>query len=292
MFDMSRGSLGYLIYLLLLLTLVSGSVDAGPVEDALEAHWRGAFVVLKVESRSGCGDAYTNNPVFGARLGGQGEHRLGPGELAQVRKVDVKRNRVDLLLDIVEPLRISYQDGPFQLFRQAECRIELKFEISRSALKKGGVAEADSHFLKILERHETLSSVEASALYNARRVEPFPPGYDDVLAEYEAWKEEQVSLAVHDRLAEALDAANRISNQVRTSQSYSEGFTAGLRYVNSSYLIGGDCYALLDKVFYPADSNPPIAVGYDASEWQAGHRDGQALVFHLELARGLARCIR
>ena len=292
MFVRSRWSLSYPVYLLLLLILVSGRVEAGPVEDALEAHWRGAFVVLKVESRSGCGDAYTNNTVFGARLGGQGEHRLGPGELGQVKKVDVKRNRVDLLLDIVEPLRISYEDGPFQLFRHAECRIELKFDIPRSALKKGGVAEADVHFLKILERHETQSSVEASTLYNARRVEPFPPGYDDVLAEYEVWKEEQVKVAVQDRLAEALDAANRISNRVRTNQSYSEGFTAGLRHVNSSYFISSDCYALLDKVFYPVAPNPPAAADYDSGDWQAGHRDGQALVFHLELARGLARCIR
>lgn len=270
-----------------------GSVDAGPIEDAVEAQWRGVFVVLKAESRSGCEDTYTNNPAFGARLGGRGEHRLGPGELGQVKKVDVKRNRVDVFVDFLEPVRLAYVDGPFELYRHADCKIELQFEMPRASLKKAPPEELRGLFSEILERHETQSSVEASSLYNARRVEPFPEGYDAVLADYEIWKAEQFDAEVHDRLAQTLDEANRLANRVRSNPSYAEGFAAGLRYGGSSSFINDDCYDLLDKTFYAVTQSPPSSADdYDSSEWQSGNREGQALAFHLELARDLARCIR
>ncbi|MCH9649267.1 MAG: hypothetical protein K0U98_13590 [Deltaproteobacteria bacterium] len=283
---------GRICFLAFLVWAAGNPAQAGKIEDALEAQWRGVFVVLKAESTSGCGDGYSNNPVFGARLGGRGEHSFGPGELGQVKKVDVKRNRVDLLVDVIEPLRISFEDGPFQLYRHARCGIELQFDIPRSALKKGGVSEADNHLSKVLERHEAQSTARDSALYNARQVDPFPEGYETVQAEYEQWKAEQVEVAVRDRLAGALDAASRIGDRTHSNQSYSEGFTSGLRYTGS-YLVGStDCYQLINSTLYVVAPSPPVAsLEIDSAEWQAGHRDGQELAYYLDLARGLERCL-
>ncbi len=272
--------------------VVGSPAQAGKVEDALEAQWRGVFVLFKAESTSGCGEGYTNNPVFGGRLGGRGEHSFGIGELGQVKKVDVKRNRVDLLVDLIEPLRISFEEGPFQLYRQARCGVELQFEVPRAALKKGGVSAADSYISKILEGHDSQGLARSSELYNARQVEPFPDGYEALQSEYEAWKVQQVKAAVRDRLASTLDAASRIGDRARSNQSYSEGFTAGLRYSGSSLIGPTDCYQLIHQTLYAVTQNPPsTSIDTDTVEWQAGNRDGQELSFHLDLARGLERCL-
>src|SRR5574341_1026729 len=77
---------------------------AGGLADSLESRWRGAWVLTSVDTYSDCAGTHTNNRVNGALVQSKGKLRFLPGELAQVQKIDLKRSRVDLLLNLPQPL--------------------------------------------------------------------------------------------------------------------------------------------------------------------------------------------
>lgn len=267
--------------------------SASRLEDALRSRWQGAWVVTQAEVRSGCGEAYANNTVSGRLVSGGGEHRLPAGELGQIYKIDVKRQRVDVLIDLVEPLRLAYVDGPFELYRQAECKVELQVEVARPLIKSANAGAVEDLLLALLQRYDSRAEAEDSEVWNLRRVEPFPEGYDRLLADYEVWKADQVFVAIRARLAQALDEAARIADRARIDEAYGAGFASGLRSSTSLAYGAPDCGALVDKVHYPG--SVPSPPNYDSSSakevWRAGFRDGQALSFHIDLARQLERCL-
>ena len=62
--------------------------------------------------------------------------RFEPGELGKVDKVKVKRSRVDLLLTLDQPVLASRLDGPFELFDERPCKVQLIFEMPREWLSR------------------------------------------------------------------------------------------------------------------------------------------------------------
>ena len=122
----------YLVPVLLLSVAVPAT--AGDFQRTLQGDWLGAWVVVRGESYSDCNGGYTRNRINGTLVKGSAAWRFAPGELAKLDKVDLKRSRLDLSLTFDEPFLVSYQDGPFTLYREARCRVELEVEIDRKSV--------------------------------------------------------------------------------------------------------------------------------------------------------------
>jgi len=287
---MTRSFKGLLVSLLLLAGLSSSSAFAAkPFQEQLTASWRGSWVVTSTETRSACSGFYTNNLISGRLAKSDGAHRFDLGEVGQVQKVDVKRARVDLLIDLDEPLLIAYEEGPFQLFRDAHCKIELRIEVPRAAIKSRDLEVVGEYLAAAVERFETSIAARESGPWNGRLMEPYPENYEETLAAHEAWRVEEEFRAVRERLVRALDVAERITSRVSTSVSYSQGLTAGMRGYSQSY--ASTCWDWAKKTFYPKSGSPPADSDIDAYDWERGYKDGQELAFQVELAQRLGECL-
>jgi hypothetical protein len=252
---------------------------AQDLETALNARYRGGWVIVRVPVASDCGGLYTDNTVVGMRTDSKGDHRFEAGELARVEKVEVRMGgRVDLFLDLAEQLLAPYPDGPFTLYTPLSCRVQLEL----GAQRRAPVAEVEQALVGLVELHGEARGAEASPAWNGRRRGEYPEGYERTLAEHAAWKAEQVNLAVDARFAEAVEEATRISDRIREDPDYLAGFAAGVIEVRDDYL--GDCPALLGAHIYPSDERGKSAA------WNDGYADGQRLAFALELMRLLRGC--
>ena len=272
----------------LALSFASG-VEASALEGELRSRWLGAWVVLRAEVGSDCDDLFTNNKVIDGRSVHGAKHSLPPGELAKVVKLYVKRKRIDVFVELAEPWRASRVDGPFELFDQVSCRVELQVAAPRVVIKSGDSARAAELLGRILERHESREAAAASQLWNRRRVEPLPAGYQETLARYESWLEERLIVDLQTRLDRALDEAADIVERAQRSEDYALGLAAGLGRSRSSRP-SGDCESLVDESFYALSADAPDEL--DERDWEAGYRDGQRLAFTIALADRLEGCLR
>lgn len=270
------------------LALAGAAAAADDLEDRLSYRWNGAWVVLTTGVRSDCGPNYTNNRVEGGRLAGNGTVAFGAGELAQVHKVDVRRSRVDLLLDLEERFLLPHRDGPFTLYDDSHCRVELLFDVPRSMVRNDDAEGIEARFAQVLERHDRLEEARESARWNRRRREPFPADYEETLARYQVWKAEQVNGAVQARLDRAIEDAAAVGRSIRSDPAYLDGFAVGAEDARDAYIDSG-CEWLVDASFYSFKRSPPG--GRDRPRaWRDGYEDGQLLIFSLELARRLPAC--
>ena len=118
------GCLGKTLSSMLGVCLLSATA-VGAGESEVRALWRGAWVVLQVNSYSACSGAYTDNEVRGPLVSSRGAHRFEQGELARVAKIGVKRKKIEVRLDIAEPLLWAHREGPFTLYDEISCRVEM-----------------------------------------------------------------------------------------------------------------------------------------------------------------------
>ena len=268
------------------LLLGAGPVLAGSLEDALRGRWNGAWVTLKVGVRSDCGAAYTDNPVVGRRTAGTGAHPLDSGELGRVHKVDLKRSRVDLLVDLQEPYLASRTEGPFVLYEQTLCRVELIIEVPRELVRGKNLDGLDAKRREVAEPFDSMAEARGSEAWNGRRVESPPEGYEETLAGYEEWKLEKMGK----RLREVLLQAKRLTDRAGSQEAYGAGMAQGLRRFSRSF--SSDCGSLMVASYYPGSGSPPA--GYESSDkkrWRDGFQDGMRLAFYVELAWRLAECL-
>lgn len=268
---------------------------AGPVERGLEARWRGAWVIVKAEVRSNCSGSYTNNRVNG-RLVQSGAGLVFPeGELAQVKNLDVKRSRVDVLLDLYEPRLVAHQDGPFTLYDRARCRVELEIEVPREMVKKRRVDAIDAVMLEIMEREESLQQAQSASAWNRRACEEFPEGYEQTLRQYEVWKAEQYNAEVDERRAEVSEQLQRIAEGLLSDPDYLAGFAAGIERARE-HRQTQDCAGLLrERLAAPKKEAPAGGVSDRAgakSLWERGFADGYLLLRGLRRQRSLPGCYR
>jgi hypothetical protein len=273
-----------LLIVLLLLVLGAGRVGANDLEDALRGEWLGAWVLLQRPSQSDCGSLFTNNEVVGGRLVSTGAYRFDAGELAHVTKVDLKRARLDLLIEVVEPLLVEHVDGPFTLANQVPCRIELLFPLERPVVKQGDAAAIAAAMRAVVERYDTESAARAAEGYNGRAVEPLPEGYEETWNEYTRWK---ISGGIEHASAE-LDRLQRKARYQGDSE-HAIGFAAGLRHYHS---VPDDCLvAAAARPSYYSGSEPS---GYDKDQkrdWQQGYNDGAQVAFYTALLPVLSSCL-
>src|SRR5437867_5027443 len=279
----------------ILLTVAATSVPvaAGELERTLESRWRGAWVLTAVDTFSDCAGTHTNNRVNGTLVSSRGRIRFRPGELAQVGKVDLKRSRLDILVGVPEPILVSFRDGPFTLYNETRCLIELDVELPRSLVSNDDANGIDAAIAPVLKRFTNQDEALQAKSFNHRKRDPYPADYDRTLAEHAVWKAQQANAAIQARIDKALEETARLTDRVSSDPDYLKGFAAGIEAMRSVDL--GQCGELMSRDFASLAPAPPrlaASFGGDAANRYArGYQDGQRLVFGLESLQRLPRCL-
>lgn len=250
-------------------------------EREINAHWQGAWVLTRTPTRSGCNSLYTNNEVRGDLAVGNGSFSFAAGELAQVAKVNVNRQRLEVFLDLAETVLAERPEGPFTLYEETACRVEL-----RIARPNGDDAAINVAIAAAVERHASVAEARDSEAWNERRRADYPADYDATLAAYEVWHAQQVNAQVQGRLDEAIEEAARLTRRVDDDPDYLAGLAAGIDHGRDEYY-SDDCSLLLDKTAYGVVDGPPRG---RPDTWEEGYGDGQRLLFFTEMAKRLRGC--
>jgi len=265
------------------LLCVSPLLYAG-LQDDLNARWRGAWVIVTGELYSNCNGLATNNRISGDLISGNGRYTFEPGELARITKVDAKRRRVDVFLDIHEGMLIEYQDGPFTLLREASCPVELLLDYGDARTRDLGVTGIEEQFNQWFERYARLEDAEDSPRWNERLRDDYPVGYQETLVAYEAWKVEQHNRLVEQKIEESIEQTSYLLAQVSSDSEFGSGLGYGISAMRED--ISNDCDRLV------VSNSSTFARSYDAPnpDWGNGYKTGQQLAYHIELTRRLSGC--
>jgi hypothetical protein len=277
--------------LIVIVMIFPVSTLASKLEQNLKSRWLGAWVVTTVETHSDCNGYYTANRVNGRLVNSRGGHRFEKGELAKVVRVDAKRRRVDLLLSLPEPLLRSYNDGPFTLYEEVTCRMELEVEIPREMVKSKDASSIDRTLAPLLERFATLEQAEQSRRWNGREREDYPHDYQQTLAEHAIWKAEQQNTLVRSRIDEALQVTEEITARVSSDSPYLSGFSLGVEVARNMEV--GQCSQLLSIDLSPPKRRATRVSNQDSEmppRVARGYEDGRRLVLGLEMISGLPEC--
>ena len=270
--------------LALTLSLATTGV-ASELDDRLNQRLRGAWAILEVEVYSACAGTYSDNQVSNVGVAGKAQQRFEAGELVKVDKVNAKRQRVDLLLSLAVPFRTSHVDGPFELFDQRECRVQLIVPIAREDIKSGNDAAVVARLDDLITLYPSLDDARDADGWNGREMEQLPADYDQTLARYAAWKADQTNAAVGEAVRRALDDAADVAEDLSDDADYLAGFAKGSEKMSSFSTT--DCSSLLSTSFSFHDSGPPQD---KPKRWRDGWRDGQELIFNVLLAERLQAC--
>jgi len=262
-----------------------GIATAAGLDDALDARFKGAWAILEVEVHSSCSGTYSDNAIGPAGVSSKAGRRFDGGELAKIDKVKVKRSRVDLLVTLAEPILVSRNEGPFELFDERVCKAQLIFEFPRTVIKHGDLDAVASAIGAALTTHPSQGTARESDDWNGRVRQPYPPDYDRTLALYEIWVAEQTNAAVAAAIEDATTEAAEAAEDIDRDADYLDGFAAGAEKMRSLDI--DDCGRLIDASFHAFKKGPPSDV---SGTWKRGFADGQSLVFHLYVARELGGC--
>ncbi len=257
---------------------------AADVEDSLNAAWRGGWALTRVPVQSDCAGIYTDNDVAGTLVRSRGARRFAAGELVRVERIGVKRARLDLFLDLDEPVLEPERDGPFTLYEERRCKAQLKVELPAEVVRDAARAEAAVRGL--LEVYPTPEEAQAAARWNRRQREPYPEDYERTLAEHAAWRAAETNAAVQVKIDQATEDGTRVADRIRDDPEYLQGFAAGVDKARDRSL-SDDCGSLLGSTAGGFAGSTPSG---HPREWQQGFEDGQRLVYSLELLRRLPRC--
>src|SRR5262249_58916139 len=108
----------------------------------------------------------------------RGKFRFRAGEVAQIGKIDVKRARIDLYLGLPEPILTSYQDGPFTLYNENRCLLELDVDLPKSLISEGNPDAIDAALQPIVKRFNSQEEAMQAKSWNHRKREAYPADYD------------------------------------------------------------------------------------------------------------------
>jgi hypothetical protein len=275
-------------------TLISHTapvVAASELERALERELVGAWGVLAVEVYSDCGGSYSNNQAHGTNVTSKADRGFEPGELAKVDKIKLKKARVDIFLSLGVPVLESRIEGPFELFDERSCRVQLMVNVPREEVKAQQTNAVLDRLRRVVELHSTLDAARASDSWNGREREPLPEGYEQTLFAYETWHAEQLNAAVAERGERAVADAVRTASAIERDADYLDGFAAGVEEARDWR--ASDCDDLVDLSVDAHERRAPSdRRGKDPADraWREGYRDGQRLMLELLVADALRGC--
>lgn len=257
-------------------TLASAGAAHGDVEADLRAELVGRYALARGELVSECTDHFTDMNVVGGRLTGGMGVRFAGGELLRIDNVSVGAMAgLDVNLTLVEPFLLSFQDGPFEIYDERRCRVQLNFEVGRDVRKD--VQKSLAAVAAALELFDDAGAAKHAG-WNRRKVEPYPKNWEKTKRDYEAWKLTQVNAAVRAKTALVLDEAGRVLNDMPGDDDYLLSFAAGARARSDSW---SSCEAMLEATFYAARSE---------GKSKRGWSDGQLVAWANHLAQALQAC--
>ena len=277
----------FLYISLVAITLMPAAFSsASDLGDRLDRELKGGWGVLEVEVYSACGGTYSDNEVGAAGVASKARHRFAAGELVKIDNVKVKRQRVDLMLTLDASLRISHMDGPYELFDQRACRVQLMVFVPRELVKGADAEGLISEVKKNLTLYASRDDAEVSGDWNGREAEPMPDDYEETLQRHAAWKAEQTNAAVRDGIDAAISESAEAVDDLDDDADYLAGFAEGAEKMDSFSVT--NCDSLLGLSFNSYRKNAPSDKSRD---WKNGWEDGQKLVFHVLLADRLRSCL-
>jgi hypothetical protein len=248
----------------------AGAAQAGDFQTTLQSRWRGAWVVTNAETYSDCAGLYTGNRINGRLVSGRAMLRFKAGELAKVDGVDLKRSRLDLRLSFPEPVLRAYQDGPFTLYDESQCRAEMQVELPREMVKSQDVVKVEALLRPVIERYTTEDAARRSETYNDRARDPYPADYEKTLTQHAAWRAEQTNLAVRTSLDHLVDEASRITERIGEDPDYISGFVQGVEAARAPHPV-----ACPDLIALASATPPGYAMPGSTTVSQAAARRGQ-----------------
>ena len=225
-----------LLHRLLFAAVVLSATGAAPASELgarLDHELKGGWGVLGVEVHSGCGDTYSDNLVGAMGVSSKAPHRFAVGELVRVDDVKLKRRRVDLLLTTAAPLRVSWMEGPYELFEQRPCRVQLIVPVPRELRKSADLESLLSEVGRHILFFPTLDDARRSTGWNGRLTEPFPEDYEVTLHLHAIWKAEEMNAAVQLGIDHALTEAAETAEDMDDDHEYLAGFSAGAELMSS-----------------------------------------------------------
>jgi len=271
------------------LCALCASLWAGKVQDELNRRLQGAWVILDAPVSSTCDGGYTNNKVNGDRILSGDGFLFREGELAQITKVDLKRSRVDVLLQIITPYRISWQDGPFQLYDHRTCQVELLVDLPRDMVRQKQTGSIEAAILQVMKAFSSREDALSSDDYNGRETEPLPANYQQTLADYEEWKREEFNRLLAEEIHKCREQYTMILKDVRESPEYGAGFTRGIREMLRALPFDCDQLARATEFSY----KKTISSSENATrDYREGYEDGQLLAFYMTRADRLDGCFQ
>jgi hypothetical protein len=266
--------------------LATSISNASTLSDQLDTELKGGWGILEVEVYSACGGTYSDNEVHDAGVASKAPRRFTAGELVKIDKVKVKRQRIDLMLTLDAPLRVLHMDGPFELYEQRRCQVQLMVFVPRDMVKQGDFRGLLSEVQKRISVFPSHEEAQQSDAWNGRQTEAFPEGYNETLRRHARWKAEQINVAVHGAIDHALSEAAEVTRDIDEEDDYLAGFGAGAEEMADLTITS--CDALLNASFSTYRRNPSADRSHDFKE---GWNDGQKLVFHVLLADRLRSCL-
>jgi len=266
--------------------MVAAFSSASELGDRLDRELKGGWGVLELEVYSACGGTYSDNEVGAAGVASKARHRFAAGELVKIDNIKVKRQRVDLMLTLDAPLRVSHMDGPFELYDQRSCRVQLMVYVPRELVKnadlEGLLTEVKKHFTLYSSRDDA----EMSDVWNGREMEPLPDDYEETLHRHAVWKAEQINAAVRNGIDHSLSEAAEAIDDLDDDTDYLAGFGEGAEKMSGFSVT--NCDSLLSVSFTSYRKSAPAD---KSRSWKDGWDDGQRLVLHVLLADRLQSCL-
>jgi hypothetical protein len=279
---MSRASC---VLAIVLAAMVSTASAAG-LGDALNAKLKGAWAVTEVEVFSSCSGSYNDNTLGELGVASKASRRFAAGEIVKIDRLKVRRQRVDLMLTLAEPVRVARTDGPFTLYDERTCKVQLIIPVPREQIKAGDMEAILDRISAPFALYSSLDEARDSEQWSGREPQPLPEDYDRTVQLHAAWKAEQTNREVREKSRTALARAADLAERLRDDEDYLAGFSAGAEKMSSLYL--SDCSLLLSASDSANRSSPP---GGQDSRWKEGWEDGQDLIFNLLIAQRLQACM-
>ena len=273
----------------LVLALVATALpaDAGAFEDQVRARWRGAWVLTDIETYSTCDGKYFNNDVSGQFVAARAGRKFQPGELAKVDQLQVRRKKIELMITVATSTLLPYQDGPFTLYSERTCQIELEVAIPREMLKTKDVEDVDRILAQVAQRFTTEDDAVATSDWNGREADEYPQDYQETVARHAVWRAEETNRHIDAQIDKSLVVANELAREIDGTPAYLAGLAAGSRQMREWR--ERDCNRLIGSTAVTFRFSAPAEYS-DNSSWCAGYYDGQALVYHLAVVSRLPAC--
>ena len=260
--------------------------SASELGSRLDRELKGGWGVLELEVYSACGGTYSDNEVGSAGVASKARNRFAAGELVKIDDVKVKRQRVDLFLTLDAPLRVSRMDGPFELFDQRSCRVQLMVYVPRELVKSANLDALLTEVKKHVTLYASRDDAELSGDWNGRSMEPLPDDYEETVQRHAAWKAEQTNAAVRDGIDHALSEAAEAVEDLDDDADYLAGFAEGAEKMSDLTVTNCDSLVNLSFTSYRKNADSEKSRG-----WKDGWNDGQKIVFHVLLADRLRSCL-